>query len=105
MTHFSDMRICPLFPPHHLQANEELQHVYPHWFYVCHGLHFRQQQTKNRRNLQTGCSGLSVRDSPIESKIDLPKFRLSDTLFKSSLGGTATSGTCRFCHPPTVAGG
>ena len=55
--------------------------------------------TRPLDNDETGCSGLSVRDSPIESKIDLPKFRLSDTLFKSSLGGTATSGTCRFCHP------
>ena len=24
---------------------------------------------------------------------------------QTSLGGTATNGTCRFCHPPTVAGG
>ena len=36
--------------------------------------------TRPLDNDETGCSGLLVQDS------DLPNFRLSDTLYKSSLG-------------------
>ena len=61
--------------------------------------HSCHQPTKSPRNLRSGCSGLSVQDN------DLLVFRLSDTLYKSSLGGTATNSTRCFCHPPTVAGG
>ena len=38
-------------------------------------------------------------------KSDLPNFHLSDTLSKSSLGGTAKRTSRYVCHPPTFAGG
>ena len=38
-------------------------------------------------------------------KNDLPSVLQSAILFKPVVGGTATNGASRFCHPPTVAGG
>ena len=42
---------------------------------------------------------------PSSQKSDLPNFRPSDTLYKSSLGGTTKHTTRYVCHPPTFVGG